>query len=92
MLTSIVSTTVSATTTSAVSSASAGAISMVTGIGVPEYGVLAVVALIVLLSAKEILSASESWNKRINCSLNMSIMPLLVSFFAIVMFKVTEIF
>lgn len=86
MLTSVVS----VTTTSAVSSA-AGAISMVTGIGAPEYGAIAVIALIVLLSAKEVLSASESWNKRINSSLNMAIMPLLISFFAIVVFKVAEI-
>lgn len=85
MITSVIS----ATTTSAVSAA--GAISMVTGIGAPEYGVIAVIALIILLSAKEILSASESWNKRINSSLNMAIMPLLISFFAIVVFKVAEI-
>ena len=84
-------TTVATTTTSAVSSASASAISMVTSTGLPEYGVLAVIALIILLSAKEILSASESWNKRINCSLNVSIIPLLISFFAIVVFKVAEI-
>ena len=83
MLTSVVS------ATSAASSASA--VSMTTGIGLPEYGVIGVVALILLLSAKEILSASEKWNKSLNCSLNMAIFPLLFSFVAIVIFKVAEI-
>ncbi|WP_292466011.1 hypothetical protein [Methanolobus sp.] len=78
------------TSTSAVSSA-AGAISMTTGIGLPEYGVLAVIALIALLSAKEILSASEKWTRDLSDSLNMGIGPLLVAFVAIVVFKVTDI-
>jgi len=84
VLTSVIS------TTSAISSA-AGAISMTTGIGLPEYGVLAVIGLILLLSAKEILSASSKWNRTLNTSLNMGIMPLLVAFVAIVVFKVAEI-
>lgn len=82
MLTSIVS------TTSAVSSA---AISMTTGIGLPEYGVLAVIALIFLLSAKEILSASKYWKKSVCASLNIGIFPLLLAFAGIVIFKVAEI-
>ncbi len=86
MLTSTIIT----TTTSTISSA-AGAVSMTTPTGLPEYGVLAVVALILLLSAKEVLSASEKWNKSLDCSLNMTILPLLVSFVAIVIFKVSEI-
>lgn len=88
MLTSVVS-----TTTSAVSSAasSASAISMTTGIGLPEYGVIAVIGLIALLSAKEILSASNSWSTAVRNSLNACIFPLLVSFAAIVVFKVFEI-
>jgi hypothetical protein len=56
--------------------------------GLPEYGVLAVIALIIMLSTKEILSASTIWNKSINCSMNMGIMPLLVSFSAIVCYNV----
>ncbi|MDP2217142.1 MAG: hypothetical protein Q8J68_07655 [Methanolobus sp.] len=78
------------TSTSAVSSA-AGAISMTTGTGLPEYGVLAVIALIALLSGKEILSASEKWNRDLSHSLNMGIGPLLVAFVAIVVFKVADI-
>ena len=82
--------TIITTTTSTISSTAAG-ISMTTTTGLPEYGVLGVVALILLLSAKEILSASEKWNKSLNCSFNMTIMPLLVSFVAIVIFKISEI-
>jgi hypothetical protein len=53
--------------------------------------VLAVIALIALLSGKEILSASEKWNKDLNHFLNMGIGPLLVAFTAIVVFKVADI-
>lgn len=78
------------TSTSSMSSA-AGAISMTTGTGLPEYGVLAVIGLIALLSVKEILSASEKWSIDLNHSLNMGIGPLLLAFTAIVVFKVAEI-
>ncbi len=87
MLTSVVSTTaVSSATTTA-----AGAISMTTPMGLSQYGVLAVIGLIAFLSAKEILSACSKWNSNINCLLDMSIFPLLVSFAAIVIYKVAEI-
>lgn len=76
-------------TVTTISSTAAG--TMTTQMGLPEYGVLAVIALITLLSAKEILSASEKWSKSLNASLNLAIMPLLVAFVAIVAFKVTEI-
>ncbi|MDF1557476.1 MAG: hypothetical protein P1P80_04760 [ANME-2 cluster archaeon] len=100
MLASVISsTTVSAATTSAIttsaattsavtSSATVSAISMTTNMGLPEYGVLVVIALILMLSAKEILSASNVWNRAINCSLNMGIIPLLISFSAIVCYNV----
>jgi hypothetical protein len=83
MLTSVVSTAVAATSTTA-SVAATSAISLTTPIGLPEYGVLAVIALIVLLSAKEILSASDKWNRALNSSLNLSIYPLLFCFALIV--------
>ncbi|OPY19886.1 MAG: hypothetical protein A4E24_01476 [Methanomethylovorans sp. PtaU1.Bin093] len=89
MLTSVVSTiavnAVSSTTTAA------GAISMTTPLGLSQYGVLAVIGLIAFLSAKEILSACDKWNNNINCLLDMSIFPLLISFAAIVIYKVAEI-
>ena len=79
------------TSSAASSSAAASVISMTTPTGLPEYGVLAVIALIILLSAKEILSASDKWNRAVNCSLNMGIIPLFLSFAAIVFFNVDKI-
>jgi hypothetical protein len=76
---------------STIVSSSAGIISATSTIGAPQLGVLGVVALIILLSLKEILSASKSWNRYLASSLDMSIVPLLVAFFAIVAFKVMEI-
>lgn len=64
---------------------------MTTNIGLPEYGVLAIIALILMLSVKEILYSSDHWNKAIKCSLNMNIIPLIISFSGIVCFKVIEI-
>lgn len=76
---------------STVVSSSAGIISATSTIGASQLGVLGVVALIILLSVKEILSASKSWNKNLACSLDSSILPLLIAFFAIVVIKVMEI-
>jgi membrane-bound ClpP family serine protease len=87
MLTSVVST----SAVSSAASSSAGAITMMTDIGLPEYGVIAVIGLIVLLSGKEILSASDRWSTAAGNALDCSIYPLLLSFIAIVVFKVTEI-
>ncbi len=86
MLLSIISS--SAISSSAISSS---AISMVTSPGLPQYGAAVVVGLIALLSLKEILSASEHWNRSLDSSLNLTILPLLFTFVAIVAFKVVEI-
>lgn len=86
MLTSTVT-----TTTSTISSSAAGIVSMTTPIGLPEYAVLTIIALILLLSAKEILSASQKWSRSLDCSLNMPIMAFLVAFVAIVIFKIAEV-
>jgi hypothetical protein len=73
------------------SAISSSAISMVTSPGLPQYGAAVVVGLISLLSLKEVLSASEHWNRSLDSSFNMSILPLLFCFGAIVVFKVAEI-
>lgn len=83
MLTTAVSTTAAATT--------AAASSMMATMGISEYGILAVIGLIALLSAKEVLSASNKLNHNISNMLNISIYPLLVSFFAIVVYKVIAV-
>lgn len=76
---------------STIVSSSAGIISATSTVGAPQFGILGVVGLIILLSSKEILSASKAWNRNLECSLDMSILPLLIAFFAIVVFKVMEI-
>lgn len=76
---------------STIVSSSAGIVSATSTIGASQLGVLGVVALIILLSVKEILSASKSWNKNLACSLDSGILPLLIAFFAIVVLKVMEI-
>ena len=50
-----------------------------------------VICLIVLLSASEILSASKLWNKHLALSLNLAILPLVVTFFAIVAFNIIKV-
>ena len=73
------------------SAAASSAISMITTPGLPQYGAAIVVGLIALLSLKEVLSASEKWNKYLNNSFNVAILPLLFSFILIVAFKVEHI-
>ncbi len=66
-------------------------ITMFSTVGVAEAGVVAVICLIILLSASEILSASKLWNGRLSASFNLTIWPLVITFFAIVFFRVMEI-
>ncbi|WP_292471580.1 hypothetical protein [Methanolobus sp.] len=87
MLTSTITT----TTASAVSSTAAGIVSMTTPIGMNEYAVMAVIALITALIANELLIDSSKWNKSLSYSLTMTIVPLTVSFVAIVIFRISEI-
>jgi hypothetical protein len=70
------------------SAISSSAISMVTSPGLPQYGALIVGGLIVLLSLKEIISASDNWNMYLNNAFNLSIVPLIVAFACIVVYKV----
>lgn len=66
-------------------------VTMLSTVGVAEVGVAAVISLIILLSASKILSASKLWNERLSTSFNLAIWPLVVTFVAIVFFRVTEI-
>ncbi|MEL4305594.1 hypothetical protein [Methanococcoides sp. LMO-2] len=82
MLTSIIS---------ATSLVSSTVVVMMNEIGLLEYEVLTVIVLIVLVYAKEILSASNCWTKSLATSFKMGIFTLLVVFASIVTFKITEI-
>jgi hypothetical protein len=59
--------------------------------GVADARVVAVLCMIVLISALEILSASKLWNKNLSLSLNLAILPLTVTFFAIVAFNIIKL-
>jgi hypothetical protein len=59
--------------------------------GVSEVSVISVICLIALLSASEILSASSLWNRRLATMLNLAIIPLVMTFFLIVGYKVYEV-
>lgn len=82
-----------ASTIASTSTISSGATELIltTPVGLPEYGVLAVITLIMLLSVKEVLSVSAKWSKSLECSLNMTIMPLVIAFMAIIVFKLSEL-
>lgn len=72
-------------------SPSVGVPSVTIPTGLPEYAIMVFIALNLLLLAQEIMSTSDRWNKTLKCSLNMTIFPLLFSFAAMVIFKISEI-
>ncbi len=81
----------SVSSVSSASSAVSSAISMSSVTGVALGSILATVLLIVLLSSQEILSASSFWNKRISTAFSLYTLPLLVMFFAVVLYKIYQI-
>lgn len=74
------------------SAISSSAISMTTGLGLPQYAAAVVVGLIVLLCLREVLSASRYWNKSLNNSFNLAIMPLLLCFVVIIGAEILMVF
>jgi hypothetical protein len=63
---------------------------MLTEPGLPEFGSAAVIGLISFFSLKEVLSSSTLQGKALESSLNMGIVPLLISFSAVVAYKIVE--
>jgi len=68
-----------------------GVFSATSAVGLAFGGVFVTVALIFLLSVKEIVSASEYYSKNVENVLNTPILPMLFVFFAIVIFKTLEV-
>ncbi len=66
-------------------------ISMTSVTGLAIGGVIETILLIILLSSQEIISAGSLWNNKILNSFNIVTLPLLLVFFAIVIFKVLEV-
>jgi hypothetical protein len=73
------------------SAVSSSAISMTTDLGLPQYGAVVVVGLIVLLFLREVLSASRYWTRSLNTSFNLAIVPLLLCFGLIVVAEITTV-
>ena len=81
MLSSVVSTTVS--------SAASSAITMSTALGIGVGGALVAIALIMLLSSKELLSSTALNSPKLKKALNLAIVPLLAVFVLNVVFMIT---
>jgi hypothetical protein len=64
---------------------------MFSTLGVSDVSIITVVSLVGLLAAFEILSASKLWNKRVSTLLNVAIIPMVITFIAIVGYKVVAI-
>jgi hypothetical protein len=86
MLLSIISS--SAISSSAISS---NAIAMSTTPGLTQYGSAVVAGLIIFLCSKEVISTSELWNRNLNNSFNMVILPMVLCFVTIAAYKVNTI-
>lgn len=68
-----------------------GGFKITSTIGLTWGGVFATVFLILLLSSKEIISASTYYDEITEYCLDVPILPVLLVFFAIVVFKTIEI-
>jgi hypothetical protein len=89
---STVSSTMSATTMGAPSTIStAPVLRTYATIGVSDLSIVSLICLIALLSASDLLSSTIHWNKRLSTMLNISIVPMVLTFFLIVSYTVIEI-
>lgn len=84
----IVSSTLSTVSVVSITSSVANALTVSV---ISEISIIVVVCLIAILSASEILSATKYWNKRLSSILNLAIVPLVVTFLAIVGYKVLTV-
>lgn len=78
----------SAVTPSAVPSST---ISMITSPSLPEYWTLVIIGLMTILSLRVVLSPSKIENKDLDNSFNLAIIPLVICFAMIVVYKVIKI-
>ncbi|MEL6049530.1 MULTISPECIES: hypothetical protein [Methanothrix] len=88
---STVSSTMSATASATSTMSTTSAVSTFATVGVADISVVSVICLIALLSASEILSASSCWHRRLSTVLNIAIVPMVLTFFLIVGYKVVEV-
>jgi len=66
-------------------------ISAISSINLPSEAIISTIFLILLLSAKEIISASKYYNEKVDQGFNIQIFSMLIMFFAVVVFKTIEV-
>ena len=73
-------------------SASSGALTMISVPGVPDGASVAVAVLLLLLLLRDFLPLSKHWGDSVKTSLNMGIIPLLFSLGAVILYKLVVLF
>jgi hypothetical protein len=62
-----------------------------TTIGLPQYWSEVITGLLILLYLKEVLSSTGKWNRHLNDSFNIAIIPLVFSFIGVIIFEIRDI-
>lgn len=70
---------------------SSSSLPIITSHGVPQFGNIAVIELIVLLILKEFFFVSERWDEEVRDSLNLPIMSLGFVFIGVLLFKIKSL-
>jgi hypothetical protein len=86
--TSTLSSTLSSMSALNVLSVTSSATSMFATLGVSDISSVTIICLVGLLGAYYILSASKLWNARLSALLHMAIVPMVMTFFLIMAYKV----
>jgi hypothetical protein len=63
-------------------------LSMYNNVGLSEYSIFGVAALVILLASRKMLKESDRWDQDISSVLEMVILPLMIAFIAIFTFNV----
>ena len=63
-------------------------LSMYNNVGLSEYSIFGVAALVILLASRKMLKESDRWDQDISSVLEMGILPLMIAFIAIFTFNV----
>ncbi|WP_292464078.1 hypothetical protein [Methanolobus sp.] len=63
-------------------------LSMYNNVGLSEYSIFGVAALVILLASKKMLKESDRWGQDISSVLEMGIIPLIIAFIAILAFNI----
>jgi phosphoglycerol transferase MdoB-like AlkP superfamily enzyme len=66
-------------------------LSMYNSLGLSEYSIYGVAALVILLASKKMLKESDRWSPDVSFVLDMGILPLMIAFIAIFAFNVMRV-